>query len=75
MMGVGETALRLNTVEANVNGRDYSEALLEDVAASLSSFLMPNTDLHASAKYRLYLAGQLLKRTFKAAWDMASAER
>ena len=75
MMGVGETALRLNTVEANVNGRDYSEALLEDVAASLSSFLMPNTDLHASAKYRLYLAGQLLKRTFTAAWDMASAER
>ena len=75
MMGVGETALRLHSVEAILNGHVYSEVLLEEAIGSLDGLLVPNTDLHASSEYRLHLAGQLLKRTFKAAWDMASTKK
>ena len=75
MMGVGETALRLNAIEDQLNGQIYSVQLLEAAVTNLSSCLVPNTDLHGSAEYRMYLAGQLLKRTFHAAWNMASAEK
>ncbi len=75
MMGVGETALRLNAIEDQLNGQNYSVELLEAAVANLSSWLVPNTDLHGSAEYRLHLAGQLFKRTFKAAWNMASTEK
>jgi len=75
MMGVGETALRLNSIEAELNGQAYSEELLETAMSNLSSLLLPNTDLHASAEYRRHLAGQLFKKTFKNAWNMASIEK
>ena len=75
MMGVGETALRLNSLEATLNRQPYSDGLLEEVIRGLSVLLSPNADLHASSEYRLYLAGQLLKRTFKAAWNMASTKK
>ena len=75
MMGVGETALRINAIEDQLNGQSYSVELLEAAITNLSSWLVPNTDLHGSAEYRMYLAGQLLKRTFHAAWNMASTEK
>ncbi len=75
MMGVGETPLRLTSLEEELNGHAYSDQLLEEAVASLSSLLLPNTDLHASEEYRLHLAGQLFKRTFKNAWNMASTEK
>ena len=75
MMGVGETPLRLASLEEELNGHVYSDQLLEEAVASLSSLLLPNTDLHASEEYRLHLAGQLFKRTFKNAWNMASTEK
>jgi len=75
MMGVGETALRLNSLEATLNRQPYSDGLLEEVIRGLSVLLSPNADLHASSEYRLHLAGQLLKRTFKAAWNMASTKK
>jgi carbon-monoxide dehydrogenase medium subunit len=75
MMGVGETALRLSSIEEELNGQTYSDQLLENTVAGLSTLLLPNTDLHASAQYRLHLAGQLFKRNFKNAWNMASTEK
>lgn len=75
MMGVGETALRLSSIEEELNGQTYSDQLLENAVAGLSTLLLPNTDLHASAQYRLHLAGQLFKRNFKNAWNMASTEK
>ena len=75
MMGVGETPLRLTSLEEELNGHVYSDQLLEEAVTSLSSLLLPNTDLHASEEYRLHLAGQLFKRTFKNAWNMASTEK
>jgi carbon-monoxide dehydrogenase medium subunit len=75
MMGVGETALRLDSIESRLNGQTYSDGLLETVRESLGDFLMPNTDLHASSEYRLHLAGQLFKRNFKSAWNKATIEK
>jgi carbon-monoxide dehydrogenase medium subunit len=75
MMGVGETALRLHSIESHLNGQTYSDGLLEAVRESLGDFLEPNTDLHASSEYRLHLAGQLFKRNFKSAWDRATIEK
>jgi len=75
MMGVGETALRLHSIESGLNGQTYSDGLLEAVRESLGDFLVPNTDLHASSEYRLHLAGQLFKRNFKSAWDRATIEK
>lgn len=74
MMGVGETALRLNSIEADLNDQPYTEALLEKAAITLDQILMPNTDLHASSEYRLHLAKQLLRRAFRSAWDSAVKE-
>lgn len=73
-MGVGETALRLNEIEQLLISKPYSDDLCEAAAHSLSSILTPNTDLHASANYRLHLTGELLKKTLKLAWNMASVE-
>jgi carbon-monoxide dehydrogenase medium subunit len=75
MMGVGETALRLHSIESHLNGNTYSDSLLEAVRESLCDSLVPNTDLHASSEYRLHLAGQLFKRNFKSAWDKATIEK
>jgi carbon-monoxide dehydrogenase medium subunit len=75
MMGVGETALRLNAIEDQLNGQSYSMELLEAAVTNLPSWLVPNTDLHGSSEYRLHLAVQLFKRTFIAAWNMASTEK
>jgi len=75
MMGVGETALRIDSIESMLNGRPYSEDLLEAAAANLASILSPNTDLHASAQYRQHLAAQLFKKAFKGAWNEASVEK
>ena len=75
MMGVGETALRLNAIEDQLNGQKYSAELVEIAVTNLSSWLEPNTDLHGSAEYRMYLAGQLLKRTLQTAWNMATTEK
>ena len=74
-MGVGETPLRLVGIEALLVGKPYTDDLGLSAAQSLASTLTPNTDLHASANYRLHLASELLKKTLKLAWDRASREK
>lgn len=75
MMGVGETPLRLHAIEDQLNSQKYSDELLAATVVNLSSILTPNTDLHASAEYRVHLAVELFKKTFKTAWVGASAEK
>lgn len=75
MMGVGETAVRVDSIEKTLDGQSYSDGLLDEAIKSLGNLLIPNADLHASSEYRLHLASQLLKRTFKAAWNMASTKK
>lgn len=72
MMGVGETPLRLQEIEAVMEGTDVSEPILDKVAEGLSEILTPNTDIHASADYRRHLSGVLAKRAIRAAVTRAS---
>ena len=74
-MGVGETPLRLPEIEQLLINKPYSEDLSAAAAERLASILTPNTDLHASARYRLHLAGELLRKTLRLAWDRGSAEK
>lgn len=74
-MGVGETPLRLPEIEKLLVNKPYSEDLVAAAAERLASALAPNTDLHASASYRLHLASELLKKTLKSAWNRTSAEK
>jgi carbon-monoxide dehydrogenase medium subunit len=74
-MGVGETPLRLPEIEKLLVNKPYSEDLVAVAAERLASALAPNTDLHASARYRLHLASELLKKTLRSAWNRASAEK
>ena len=74
-MGIGETPLRLAGIEASLLAKPYTDDLGVAAAQSLASTLTPNTDLHASANYRLHLAGELLKKNLRLAWNRASAEK
>jgi CO/xanthine dehydrogenase FAD-binding subunit len=67
MMGVGETPLRLQEIEAIIEGTDASQPVLDTVAVRLKEILTPNTDIHASADYRRHLSGVLAKRAIRAA--------
>ena len=71
MMGVGETPLRLGSVEALIEGREITPHLLAEVAELLNDTLQPNTDRHASADYRRHLSGALARRALDAAWRRA----
>jgi carbon-monoxide dehydrogenase medium subunit len=68
MMGVGDTPLRLGSVEALIEGREVTPGLMGEVAELLNDTLQPNTDLHASADYRRHLSGALARRALVAAW-------
>ena len=71
MMGVGETPLRLGSVEALIEGREITPHRLAEVAELLNDTLQPNTDRHASADYRRHLSGALARRALDAAWRRA----
>ncbi len=62
MTGVGETAMRMQGLEALVEGRQPDASLRADVTQWLNDTLTPNTDIHASADYRRNLSGVLAGR-------------
>ncbi|WP_431017077.1 FAD binding domain-containing protein [Bradyrhizobium pachyrhizi] len=72
MMGVGETPLRLGSVEALIEGREVTPDLVNEVVELLNDTLRPNTDLHASADYRRHLSGALARRALDVAWRRAA---
>lgn len=72
-MGVGETPLRLAELETLVAGKQVSQEVLEAVESRMHDLLQPNSDIHASADYRRFLAGRLARRALAEAWDRARA--
>jgi len=72
MMGVGETPMRLDGVEALIEGREVTPQVVSEVVEMLHDTLQPNTDLHASADYRRHLSGALARRALEAAWRRAA---
>lgn len=69
MTGVGETAMRMQGLEALVDGRAPEATLFSDVAAWLQDNLTPNSDIHASADYRRHLSGVLAERAIRKAYQ------
>ena len=67
VIGVGEHARRLPTVEAAINGNMVDDATIAKAAAAASAAVEPNSDIHASAAYRKALTGTLVERALKAA--------
>jgi CO/xanthine dehydrogenase FAD-binding subunit len=51
------------------------DAMLRDVAQTAAAALDPESDIHASAAYRRHLAGVLVMRALKSAYDGARAVR
>lgn len=67
VIGVGDHARRLPTVEAAINGNAIDDAVIAKAAAAASAAVEPNDDIHASAAYRKALTGTLVERALKAA--------
>jgi len=67
VIGVGDYARRLPTVEAAINGNTIDDATIAKAAAAASAAVEPNSDIHASAAYRKALTGTLVERALKAA--------
>ena len=73
--GVGPAAYRAQGVELAVVGREPSEAVLAAASAAAADGVDANSDLHASADYRLHLARVLTRRALARARDRAQSRR
>jgi carbon-monoxide dehydrogenase medium subunit len=67
VIGVGDRPLRLQTVEAVVNGQKIDEAIIAKAEAAASAAVDPQDDIHASGAYRKALVGVMVERALKTA--------
>ncbi|MDQ7840301.1 MAG: xanthine dehydrogenase family protein subunit M [bacterium] len=73
--GVASTAYRAFGVEAALAGAEPTDEVLAAAAASAADGVEANPDIHASAEYRMHLAGVLTRRALTLARDRAMAVR
>jgi carbon-monoxide dehydrogenase medium subunit len=73
LMGVGEMPMRMPELEAMIDGRELSDALINEAVEALRTQITPNSDLNGSADYRRHLAGALTRRALSDAWSRADA--
>jgi carbon-monoxide dehydrogenase medium subunit len=67
VIGIGDKARRLPTVEAIVNGNAITDAIIAKAEAAASAAVTPQEDIHASAAYRRALVGTMVERALKQA--------
>jgi carbon-monoxide dehydrogenase medium subunit len=65
VIGVGDRPLRLQQVEAVLNGSAIDDATIAQAEAAASAAVDPQTDIHASADYRRALVGTMVERALK----------
>jgi aerobic carbon-monoxide dehydrogenase medium subunit len=65
VFGVGDTPLRLPSVEAVLNGQVIDEATIAKAEAATSAAVDPHDDIHAPAAYRRALVGTMVERALK----------
>ena len=65
VIGVGDTPLRLTSVEAVLNGQMIDEATIAKAEQATSAAVDPRDDIHASAVYRRALVGTMVERALK----------
>lgn len=67
VMGVADTPLRLEDVEKQLCEIEVGDRTPGRFSELVTSSVTPNSDLHASAKYRKHLLGELAKRAMRTA--------
>jgi CO/xanthine dehydrogenase FAD-binding subunit len=60
--GASPVAFRATDAEAVLRGQRWSEELVESAAAGVAGMAHPDSDVHASAEYRVHLATVLVRR-------------
>jgi carbon-monoxide dehydrogenase medium subunit len=73
MMGVGDTPLRLSSIEALMNGQEFSADLLDQAKHQIFTELDPRGDLQSSAEFKKHLASNIFTRVMSEAWDKANS--
>jgi CO/xanthine dehydrogenase FAD-binding subunit len=66
-MGVADTPLRLENVEARLCKIEVDARTPDRFSELVTSSVTPNSDLHASAEYRAHLLGELARRAMRTA--------
>jgi carbon-monoxide dehydrogenase medium subunit len=67
VMGVADTPLRLEGVEKQLCEIEIDSRTPDRFSEWVTSSVAPNSDLHASAEYRMHLLGELAKRAMRTA--------
>lgn len=75
MMGVGDTPLRRAEAEEIMVGTSLSESVIAEVVRAACATLEPSLDLHASPELRRHLAGVLMERVLRKAWQRAIGDK
>jgi aerobic carbon-monoxide dehydrogenase medium subunit len=65
VIGVADRPLRLDAVEAVLNGQTVDEATIAKAEAATSAAVDPQDDIHASAAYRRALVGTMVERALR----------
>lgn len=63
--GVAATVARLNDIETNLTGQDFSVKAFEDAAETLNQYIKPLSDLRASSEYRMMVSKNYFKKFAK----------
>jgi CO/xanthine dehydrogenase FAD-binding subunit len=71
--GAGPSPIAFPEAARRLAGRRPDDAMLRDVAQSATAALEPESDIHATSAYRRHLAGVLVMRALKSAYDRARA--
>ncbi len=66
-IGVGDTPVRLRTVEQVLEGRAVDEDAIANADAAAASAVNPHDDIHGSSAYRRALTGTMVERALRAA--------
>ncbi|MGE0734691.1 MAG: xanthine dehydrogenase family protein subunit M [Alphaproteobacteria bacterium] len=69
--GVGPIPLRARAAEAVLNGKKLDHGVLKAASAAQAELLEPLTDTLYSADYKRHVAGVLMQRTLRKAYDRA----
>ena len=69
------TPLLLNEISESINGKEFSEDLLEEASKLFDKLISPIEDMRGTPEHRVDLAKTLFKRTLRDAVSRANGER
>lgn len=73
LTGVGGRPVRAREAEQGLAGNGLSGKIMDDVADAVRRAIEPESDIHATAAYRLHLAGVLAVRALRRAAERAES--